>query len=368
MIRLRFAALYGEAFVSAVAQPVASLVSVVVVVAMCATVILTTGRTVGAEEDVLGSIDSAGTRSIVIRADADAGLDSTVLERLASIDGIEWSGVFGPARDSRNAAIPDGEKVPIRLFWGDPVALGANEDSPSPGRTAWASAAALQQLGMPQGAGAVIGVDGEDYAIAGEIPVPDYLSFLEPLVVVPQLSDGMTSGDASILVVIAERPDLVAPVSAAVQSVLGVQDPTKVKITTSESLAELRSLVQGQLGTYGRGLVIVILSVTAILVGAIQYALVMLRRKDFGRRRALGASRALVVSLVLAQTSILAGAGALLGITGGVLGLVATGDPLPGPGFLISVGILAVAVSVTSALLPAIAAARRDPLRELRVP
>jgi putative ABC transport system permease protein len=363
-------AILREALATAKSQPVASLVSIVMVAGMCATVLLTTGRTVGAEQAVLGSIDSAGTRSIVVRAEGDAGLDTSVLERLAGIDGIEWAGAFGPAADAANALVPDGTRVPVRLVWGDHLEqLGIPTHQSIENRTAWASDLALEQLGLADGFGGISSPQGADYAIGGEVLVPDYLQFLEPLVVVPQSAAvGGASAPVSVLVVIAERPDLVAPVSKTVQSLLGVDDVTKVTVTTSQSLATLRALVEGQLGTFGRGLVVVIFTLTAILVATILYGLVMLRRKDFGRRRALGASRRLIVGLLLTQMALLSGAGAIVGSAAAAIALAITRDPLPNPEFFAAVGVLAIAVGVVAAVVPAAAAARRDPLRELRVP
>lgn len=364
----RWLAIGRESLATAWAQPVASIVSIVIVAGMCATVLLTTGRTVGAEQAVLGTIDSAGTRSIIVRADADAGLSTEVLDRIAGIDGIQWAGAFGAANDVQNAAFPGGTKVPVRLAWGSRLgALGIPAVTPVENAGAWASPLALEQLGMPDGTGGVVTTRGADYAIMGEIETPDYLAFLEPLVVVPQDRDAAPA-PVSVLVVIASSPDLVSPVATAVLSVLAVDDPTKVRVSTSESLATLRGLVQGQLGSFGRNLVIVIFGLTAVLVAAILYGLVMLRRKDFGRRRALGASQGLIVALLLVQMAALSVVGAVVGSAAAATGLAATGDPLPGLGFFVAVAVLAVAVGVIAALLPALAAARRDPLKELRVP
>lgn len=363
----RWLGVVREALATAWAQPVASIITIVMVAGMCATVLLTTGRTVGAEQSVLGSIDSAGTRSIIVRADPNAGLDTSVLDRLSHIRGIEWVGAFGAARDSQNAAIPDGTKVPVRLVWSANLgALNIPTGQPVPNRSAWASQAALEQLGMTESVGGLAAVAGGDYAVAGEMPVPDYLTFLQPLIVVPQEADQI--GTVSVLVVIASRPDLVAPVSQAVQSVLAVDDPTQVKISTSESLATLRALIEGQLGSFGRNLVVIVFALTAVLVAAILYGLVVLRRKDFGRRRALGASQTLIVGLLLTQVAALAAVGAIIGSGAALIGLAATGDPLPDVPFIAAVNVLAVAVGLIAALLPALAASRRDPLKELRVP
>lgn len=365
----RLLAVIREAFATAKSQPVAALVSIVIVAGMCAAVLLTTGRTVGAEQAVLGSIDSAGTRSIVIRADDDAGLDTRVLDRIANLEGVEWAGAFSAAQDVRNTDVPGGTQVPVRLAWGNHLAgLGIPTAVPVKERTAWASDAALEQLGMVDHVGGVSSDSGAEYAIAGRIPVPDYLAFLEPLVIAPQTADRAAPAPVSVLVVIASSPDLVSPVSQALQSVLAVDDPSKVKLATSESLANLRAIVEGQLGSFGRSLVIVIFALAAVLVASMLYGLVMLRRKDFGRRRALGASRGLIVALLLIQVATLSLIGAVLGSITAAVVLTASGDPLPGFDFFTAVSVLAVTVGVAAALLPAVVAARRDPLNELRVP
>lgn len=365
----RALAVVRESLQTAWAQPVASVVTIVMVAGMCATVLLTTGRTVGAEQSVLGSIDSAGTRSIVIRAEPDSGLTTAVLDRIANMDGIEWAGAFGPATDATNAAVPEGAKVPFRLAWGTQLeTLGIPAKQPVENHTAWASSMGLSQFGMPDATGGFVDGSGDDYAVAGRIVTPEYLSFLEPFVVVPQTRDVESPAPVSVLVVIASRPDLVAPVSQAVQSVLAVDDITKVTLATSEQLATLRALVEGQLGSFGRSLVLVIFALTAVLVAAILYGLVMLRRKDFGRRRALGASQGFIIALLLIQVAALALVGAVIGSAGAAIGLAASGDPLPGIEFFVAVGVLALSVGTIAAVLPAIAAARRDPLTELRVP
>jgi len=365
----RLAALAREAIATSWAQPVASIVTIVIVAGMCATVLLTTGRTVGAEQAVLGSIDSAGTRSIVVRADPSSGLTTGVLDRVANIEGIEWVGAFGQVTDVQNSAVPGGLNVPVRAAWGSQFAdHGVSENLAVPGHSAWASAEALSQLGMPDGVGGIVAASGADFGVVGSIAVPDYLEFLEPLVIVPQRAHAEAPEPVAVLVVIAARPDLVSPLATAISSVLAVDDPSTVTVSTSEGLAALRALIEGQLGSFGRNLVVVIFAMTAALVAVILYGLVMLRRKDFGRRRALGASQNLIISLLLVQVATLAGVGAILGCSVAAIWLVVTADPLPGFQFFLAVGVLAVVVGVVAALLPALAAARRDPLTELRVP
>lgn len=363
----RVGALLREAVASARSSRVASVVTIVMIAGMCAAVLLTTGRTVGAEQAVISSIDSAGTRSIVIRAESGAGLQASVLDRIANIEGISWAGAFGPAVDATNALNADGVRVPVRLAYGTQFDdLDVPPGVAVEGATAWGSPIALDQLGLVDAVGAVVTTAGLDYAVAGAVTTPDYLRFLEPLVIVPQTVQ--PDAPLSVLVVIAARPDLVAPVSQALLSVLAVDDPTKVTLSTSESIATLRALIEGQLGTFGRELVLAIFALTGVLVAAILSGLTALRRKDFGRRRALGASQALIVGLLLTQMAILSIVGAALGTAGALVALAVIGDPLPGVSFVIAVAVLATAVGLVAALAPALAAATRDPIRELRVP
>jgi putative ABC transport system permease protein len=337
---------------------------------MCAAVLLTTGRTVGAEQDVLSSIDSAGTRSIVVRAEPGAGLDTTVLDRLANIDGIEWAGAFGSALDVQNLAFPGGNRVPVREAYSSSInVFGSALSTHTTEARAFASARALEELGMVGAAGAVSTVtDQIEYPITGKLVVPSFLEFLEPVVIVPRSVEENPASSVSVLVVIAEKPDLVGSLSVTVQSLLAVEDVSKVKLQTSQNLATLRALIEGQLGTFGRDLIVVIFGITAVLVAAILYGLVMLRRKDFGRRRALGATRGLIIGLLLTQMLLLSVIGAVIGCVISALVLLTSGDPQPPFLFYLAVAILATATGLVSASVPAVAASRRDPLRELRVP
>lgn len=357
-----------EATASIRSQPVASALTLLTVVGMILVVMLTTGRTVGAEQQVLSSIDSAGTRSITVRAEPDAGLTAGVLDRISGIEGIEWAAGFSPAEDATNSAIPDGTRVPVRLAYGTQLdRLGIPACSPLPGELAWASEQALEQLGMPGADGGLSLISsGGAFGVGGRLNVPDFLQRFEPLVLVPQPPRG--DEQIGVLVVIAKTPGLVAPVSDAVVSLIGAADPSKLTVHTSEALANLRSLIGDQLSGFSRELVVALLSVTGILLALLLYGLVMMRRKDFGRRRALGASRLLIISLLLAQTGILTVVGIALGVGVSFIVLTASGDPWPGAAFTGALAVLTVATTLLAAFLPAVMASRREPIEELRIP
>jgi putative ABC transport system permease protein len=357
-----------EAVSVARSQPAASVVTILMVAGMILAVMLTTGRTVGAEQQVLGSIDSAGTRSIIIRAETAAGVTADVLQRVAPIEGIEWAGAFSAAIDATNTALPDGAPVPVRFAYGPHLErLGVPITSPIPGGLAYASAAALDQLGLPDAAGSITLRTGQDFAMAGAIIAPEFLSGFEPLALIPQ-PDATGTEAVNVIVVIAARPDLVTPVSEAVVSVLAPEDRSKIDVKTSEALAQLRALVEAQLSSFSRGLVLALLAVTGALVAILLYGLVMMRRKDFGRRRALGATRGFIILLLLTQTGFLALMGSLVGTAVATAILIATGDPLPGVTFTSALVILTIVAALLAALVPALIASRREPIKELRVP
>lgn len=112
----------------------------------------------------------------------------------------------------------------------------------------------------------------------------------------------------------------------------------------------------------------IIFAVTGVLVAAMLYGLVMMRRKDYGRRRALGATRALVMGLMLLQVGVLAIAGAAVGAGAAFVALALSGDPQPPAGYYAAIAVLAAALATGASIIPALAAATRDPVRELRVP
>ncbi len=293
-------------------------------------------------------------------------MKSDVLDRLANIDGIEWSAAFSSAIDATNTLIADGTRVPVRYIFSDHLSrLGVNA-VPELGSTAYASKDALYLLGLADTGGAITLTTAKTVAIGGQIAVPDYLKGFEPVVLIPAQRNETET--INVVMVVAETPELVAPLAAATLSVLAAEDPTKVTVETSESLAQLRALIQSQLKGSSRSLVLSLLAVMTLLVAVILYGLVMLRRKDFGRRRALGATRSYIIVLLVCQTALLA----MLGI--GIGTVVATAitllmhDGLPGTEFTLSLAILTFAASIVAALLPATVASRREPIRELRVP
>lgn len=359
-------ALVREALAGARSQPVASCFTITIVALMMVTVMLTAGRTVSAQETVLRTIDSAGTRSIVVTATDGAELTSGVIDRLSGLQDIEWAGAFSEVFDVENSEIPGGARVPSRFLYtmnGTPLGISSIDFSATNG-IAYGTDAALLELGMREGGGISTAANA-GYGVRGGLLVPSNLSGLNLQVVIPQARS--PEHGVNLLVVLARDAKMVASVSAAVESVLGVRDPTRVQVTTSEQLANIRSLVATDFTAFSRNLVLGALAISGFLVAITLSALVLIRRKDFGRRRALGASKAIIMILMLLQTAILATIGASIGSLVAVAVPAFLNDALPDAGYLLSVAILAILISIIAATGPALIASQRDPYRELRV-
>ncbi|NEM91390.1 ABC transporter permease [Galbitalea soli] len=337
------------------------------VAASCASVILTSGRTDGAQEHVVASLDSAGTRSITVQASTGSELDPAVIGRVRRIRDIAWLGAFSAPIDGHNSAIRDDTNLPVRnMFASSPTPLHLPRSIPLPGKEGWSSQSALFDLGLPDKVGGISLSNGKNIDVAGELVTPSYLNFLQPLTVVPVSASDV--GPISVLVITVKRPTLVSAVTRAMLPLLGTTDPTKITISTSQNLAELRGLIKEQLAASSQALVAIIFAVTAAVLAAMLYGLVLMRRKDFGRRRALGATRSLVIGLVTFQVAFLAAGGAVAGVLGSELTLAIQQQPIPGVSYATAVAVLAVIVSIAASVIPAVVAARRDPVAELRVP
>lgn len=363
------AAVHREALASARSQKTSTALIFLIIAGMCLAVFLTSGRTAAAEEAVLSRIDDQTTRTIILRATGeDSGLDTRLLASLSRISGVEAVIGFGPTEDVSNAAIPGGNKVAARaLYTAEPIAGFPETVSPLTS-TAAVSPQASYELGLSgQAHGAVQDSSGTTVPVTSELRTPRFLAFLEPLVVMPGKANE-TAPLATVVIVTKNSAD-VELIAGIARDLTDPPDPDHLTIETAKELGAIRDAISGDLGTFGRSTVLGILAVTAALVAVNLYGLVMLRRKDFGRRRALGATRGVVIGLLLWQVTVVATLAAVAGTATSIALLNMESQALlPDVSFIAAVAILAVAAAVAAAIPPAIYAASRDPLRELRVP
>ena len=366
--RMGIRAVVSEAWRVAVSTPVASVMLLVVVAAAVGSILATTGQTVRAEQDVLARIDEAGTRLIVATdSDGTARIPPDAVARVAALSRVEWAFGVGFARDARNAAIGHGgAPAAMRTMWGDlPDVIDLNGRPPQPGE-ALAGTDAAQALGLAVPVG---GIDTGDtqISVVGGFTAHEPLDGLNTsLLAAPDPASA--DGSLRTLYVLAAAPDGVAALADAVPTVLGADDPFAVSLETSETLADVRAAVAGELGRFSRSLIAAVLAAGLVLTTLIIYTSVTARRQDFGRRRALGARRGIIIALVVTQTLIVTAIGIAVGAAiGTALTYRWTTEP-PDLAFVTAIAILTLLAAGIAATPPAAIAAWRDPVRVLRVP
>lgn len=199
-----------------------------------------------------------------------------------------------------------------------------------------------------------------------------------PLTVVQELFDrGQQIDEIDVVAApeIANSPDALAAFKEKLSARLGSEHEVVYPASRGQ-------LVTQMLATYQQGLSF--FSVVALFVGAFliynAFSMTVLERtRELGLLRALGMTRVQIIRLVLAEAGILALIGSALGVGFGVLlargliwmlgGVVATQISLisiPAGGLVQSVGV-GTAVTLASALFPALQASRVSPLEALRV-
>lgn len=346
------------------AQWPSSLAGAAIVAGMCAAMVLTQGAVVATRAQITSSLESEEARTIVVRAQEDAGIGFDVLDRLRGIDSITSALALGPAADVTNIALPGGEPVGMRSAGGlDVRDLGIAE--PGVDSAVYLTATAARILGMDRGVGAVTGADG-DHPVAGVLTLPERLEMLEPVALRPLV--GESTATVAILVLLCDRFESVEPVVAAVAPILAAASTTSYSIETTSALSELAETIAVETSPGFRAISVGVFVVSSALVAILLTVLVTLRRRDFGRRRALGASQSYVLALVLGQGLVISALGAASGTVLAWAALLAAGRAVPPVGYVLGVAVLASVGGTISAILPAAIAARRDPARELRTP
>ncbi|UER55064.1 ABC transporter permease [Kineosporiaceae bacterium SCSIO 59966] len=363
----RLAALLSEAARATRSQPAVSAVTAIIVASVTAVILATTGQTAAAERQVLDRIDSAGSRTIEISAAAGAAaIPSRVLPVIAQMSSTDWVIGLGVPQDGRNHALGGGAE-PL-AFW--PV-VGDLPDSVSlPRRPAVGQAAvgigALEKWGGVGGLGAVDLPGQRQVPAVGTLSATDSLSFLNDGGIV--IADSAADTEVQRIVVAADSAAEVTALTAAVVETIAPTDAAGLRVSSPHALTDLRAAVEGDLGSYGRGLLVAVLAAGLVLVGITALGHVLIRRRDLGRRRALGATRSTIVALVVVQSGYAAASGAVVGAVAGLIFTWRVTGHAPAWSFVAGTAVLAVLGAVGAAVPAAVAAALRDPISVLRTP
>lgn len=364
---MRRLVLLREALAMAMAAKVPSALIAALVAVMVAATLSTVGRTAAAEAQLGDRLDAAGSRLLtVVDVKARGLLGSSVVAQSAGLSVSERAvGTLATIDVVAGAVGVGGAKVPAWGIVGDMrsvVELVAGR-WPEPGE-GLVSAAGVESLGFTQPFGWVSDParQGFELAIVGEFrsraPFDSYAAGI--------VYDAGDS-DAATLSVIVTDAGSAADAQQAVLGLVAATDPTALRVESPVGLAELRGQVLGDLGAFGRTLLLGVLGAGGLLVAVVVLADALVRRADLGRRRALGANRGVIVGLVTLRTLLPAVVGAAVG-TGIGLWLTARLGAIPPLDFTVGVAVLATLAAVASAVPPALFAATCDPVAVLRTP
>lgn len=358
----------AEALRALRSQVLACVLALSAIAGMCAWMVTTAGREAGARAAVLATIDLEGTRTITIRAERGSTLlTPSLVEVLSGLSDVETALGFTELTAVDSEFAPRAEAVGYRTMVIAPWPADRNVTAAG---ELEASGQGLAVLGLADGAGAVVSSDGVERLVRGPAEPPSAASFLEPLVYraeSPSMagSEGLT---LATVVVIARTPDAVAYLTDYAIGLIKPGDPSQLTVRSSAELAAVRQAISGSLDAASRVALAASLAGSMVMVFVTFLALTMIRRRDFGRRRALGASRGFIIGHLELQALILGGVGGAVGAGVGVAVLDVKGAPLPSFQYLVAVVVMASIAALFGGLLPAVLAANRDPLSELRTP
>lgn len=372
--------LLADAVLTAWAQRVATITTVIVLAVVCFVALVTAGQSAASERRIVDQIDSVGTRLITISDDGgSAGIRAEGIAGLAAMSDVSWVIGLGPASDVGNVVMAgDAAGVTARALIGElpPDLVLVAGRRPAPGDAVVGERAA-RALGLRDGAGTLAPTellraatptahDARLVPVVGVVEASGPLANLGDAVLVATTPDEDTQ--VRFVHVMARDVTVVERLASALATSVPADNPAAVTVDTPAGALALRDVVAGELGASARRLLAVVLGVGAVIVAVTMLGAVAARRRDIGRRRALGATRSAIVVGVLAQTTAAAVVGILLGSASGLLALHRSTGATPAPAFVLGVAGLTVVTALVGAIGPAIAAALRDPMRILRVP
>lgn len=361
-----------EIILSCRAQLVTSLVVLLIAGGAVGAVLGTAGLSAAAQSKVLSTVDNVGTRSISIYStNPSVPLEPSILDALERLDIVESAIGFSVTVDVVNAEVNAGKRVGARLVYGGfarELLERASTHAAShygDGLAGFATPDAYDLLGLPaEGGGVRVAHDGKEITVIGDITLPEHLAELSPTILVPvERPEGL-----SAIFLAARSADELPLLTELVRGQMRGYTSQEYNLATSQAYASLRAAIDGELTASSHSLIVGVLGAGAGATMLVVWAVVLLRRKDLGRRRALGASRLMIIGLTVGQVAVLTllGAGIGAGVASAIM--VALGQPVPPWDFHVAVSVALVSASTLLCIVPALWAAQRDPLTELRVP
>lgn len=364
---MRLDALLREAWTSAWASKVPTILIILVTAAMCFTTSATAGRNAALQSQLNSRIADAGAKVITATDTGNDGfLTRTAVDSLAALDTVDTMIVLTSPGTWTNEV----------FGWGGPTLTGhgvigggmASAVTLTSGRWPDAGEAiiadgALSTLRLAAPSGALVDKAQRTYSIVGSFTATGPFADLNDTALYPADEDAvglearLTVSDLSLL----------TPTERSLRRMLSPTNPSNLKLTSPRTLAGVGIEVGSDVSTAGYETTLVVLVSGALFTGAVSLADVLIRRRDLGRRRTLGITRGDLMALICLRTTSCALVGAALGLLVAQLAGIWLGGRAP-LSHSIAAGVL-VAVSALIATIPAgILAASRDPASVLRTP
>ncbi|WGD36884.1 FtsX-like permease family protein [Lysinibacter sp. HNR] len=328
-----------------------------------------------ARESFTKQIDEGKPVDLIVSAQNDTGLTEGVI---SAVTGNENIAAVAPVKTGKvTVTLPDGEEVLVTAEGMNPAETQAISHSP---------------IELPEPGSIWLGSGAVDPSLEGSwVSVSDEKGGIDEVSLKVHLVDDLNWGRALLapqdLVSLLGDP-VVGKIQIKLLPDLGVQETQSV-ITDMTSLSE-EIVVSG--GVQERLMLTqifdtIFLVTLALLAVAIIIALVGIgnttalsileRKRESALLRAVGLERRQLVSMVVIEAALSAAVAAIIGLVLGILfawaGVSALGVDAdkfrvflsPPWGQLVLVGVVAVVAGVAAALLPAYAASRRSPVRDL---
>ncbi len=356
-----------DALTAARAQLAMTITVGLVLATVCVSILVTTGQTAASQAGIISQVDSTGTRLIALSDDGGkSGMLPIAPQRIAAWSNVSWALGLGTAVDVANPALPVNRAAARTMVGPLPPDLPLVQGRvPRPGEAVVGiDAAGLLNLGP--GLGQVKATGGEPVGVVGVFTASGPLAHLNDVVLIA--TDPADTDSLRYIYVMAVDVMDVDRIETALASSTPALNPAAMTIETPAGAIALRQVIAQGLGAAAWNLMALIIGVGAVVVAVTMLMATIHRRPEFGRRRALGATRSALVASLLIQTSVGATGGVLVGTVSGLTALFVTTGSLPTWQFTTGVAGLVFLLSLLASAPVAVAAARRDPLRILRVP
>jgi putative ABC transport system permease protein len=286
--------------------------------------------------------------------------------------------INGGSRTRRCMVLGVGAAVP--QVWQMSPAIGQFLPDDEAGARAFAvlgSTLKRELFGSESPLGARIRIGGEPYRVIGVMePKGQMLGFdLDDTVFIPVeralgMFDRRSLMEIDLLYAEGQDADAVAKrAKALLERRHGSEDFT---ITTQDQILDVLGSVLGVLTTAVGALGGISLAVGGIGILTIMTIAVRERRREIGLLRALGAARTQILALFLGEAVLLASLGGVAGLVAGAAGAWLIGAAVPALpthiawGFVLLAEAVAALIGLGAGVLPAMAAARLDPVEALR--